>query len=1576
MSEPGHDQPARQQAGPATAAPRRGLFRREFARVLLVLGKVSRLIYILVLTLVVILGWFLLTTSGAQWLAERAMDEEPRLALTVKGGSLLNGLTLEAVSWHDDDVVVAVDSADVRWNLFCLMQLQVCLNRLHVDGVSVSLSTEREKSADEPGPVTVDQETGDEEPFSLPVTARFPDIRLSDVELAIDGQTVRWDSVDLAGALGRERLRIDRLHTRGIDVRIPDMPAPQQTADAGESTEGEQAAAEGLPLPFAISILDLQLVDTRVDLAGDVQELSRLDLALELSREQIHLRRLVSDGLTIRIPDDLLHAAEDEFSAVAEAPADAETTGPADSPDEPFALPFALLLDHVELNDTRIFLDGTRQSLGLLRLAAGLGDDGLVVRELRTEDLTLNPPTWLLEAGETMDTAADPEPVARADSDEQQQPLLPESIDLPFPVSVHDFTMLRSRVLLQGNEQRFGVFRLRLDLDESALRVHHLHLEDGRLVLAEPTPDAVADDGPGITADGEPDLVALLDPSLREALKLPEILLPLDVSLEGVAIRDIAMEMGDELHQLDALDLSLHGSQSTVRLNLAVDMPDLRLRIDSEADLRGDYPLVLDLSLDLDAIPGLPEVDPVSLMLALDGDLADLGLDLSLTGALAMDLSGRVNAVDPAHPVDLQLHWQELAWPLDGEPVVATERGQLTLRGDLNALALSTDLAVEGPDIPASRWQLQADADYRGVDRLSLQADVLGGALALTGSAGWDQGYHWDLALDWADLNPAQLVDGAPETLSGLLRTEGSLVGEDLRLDAELVRLRTELEGQVLQARGRVSHRSGQDWEIHRFRADAADGFVELSGRVGEQLDIAGELDLPALDVLLADLRGQVAGTFRARGPLEAPDVELDLSASGVGWAELATLERLNLRARVRSLGEQDSELRLDVSDLALPEQDISVGNVSLRLDGRQDNHRLRLDVSDSLAELTLALRGALAADMAWDGELQAVTVAAEELTLTLEEAVGVRWDPARAQALVEAHCWQHVDARLCAEERLELGARGQANIRLRGYDMAHLETWLAWPPEGVAADGMVNMDLDASWTDDGALPLVDARFEISDGRVRFEADLDDGLDPESQELRFREFSVALSLDRDQLRSALVLDSEDFGQARVRALMDVDNAGELGALDGEVSLRELNLAVLEPFFLELRTLRGEITASGQLSGHARDPRFNGELQLADGLVETLAVPVTLSDIALQVDVRETRADISGGFRSGEGRAEISGSADWSGEEWRVDVRLHGDRLDVAYDTIAKLKASPDLHFQMRPQAVRLSGSIEIPEGNITIRDLPASAVRVSGDVVIVDDELDLEPEPTEEGEPIPVAQGWAVSTDIELLLGDRIHLEGFGLTGRLTGNLGIRQADNGTPQANGEINILDGKYRAYGQRLQIRRGQFVFAGPLDRPRILVEAVRNVTRYDVVAGLRVEGDPDSPQASLFSEPGLPEEEILSYLLLGRPPGQGGEGDDVMVSTALALGMAGGRGTATAIAEGLGVQDFQIDTAGAGDDTQVTVGGYIGPNLFLSYGVGVFVPVNALTLRYELTNNLYLEAVSSIENALDLFYTFRF
>jgi translocation and assembly module TamB len=74
--------------------------------------------------------------------------------------------------------------------------------------------------------------------------------------------------------------------------------------------------------------------------------------------------------------------------------------------------------------------------------------------------------------------------------------------------------------------------------------------------------------------------------------------------------------------------------------------------------------------------------------------------------------------------------------------------------------------------------------------------------------------------------------------------------------------------------------------------------------------------------------------------------------------------------------------------------------------------------------------------------------------------------------------------------------------------------------------------------------------------------------------------------------------------------------------------------------------------------------------------------------------------------------------------------------------------------------------------------------------------------------------------------------------------------------------------------------------------------------------------------------------------------------------------------------VGIDDLQMGTTGSGDATAVTVSGYLNARTYLSYGMSVFEPVNTFTVRYRLRENLFLEAVSSIESALDLLYSFEF
>lgn len=274
----------------------------------------------------------------------------------------------------------------------------------------------------------------------------------------------------------------------------------------------------------------------------------------------------------------------------------------------------------------------------------------------------------------------------------------------------------------------------------------------------------------------------------------------------------------------------------------------------------------------------------------------------------------------------------------------------------------------------------------------------------------------------------------------------------------------------------------------------------------------------------------------------------------------------------------------------------------------------------------------------------------------------------------------------------------------------------------------------------------------------------------------------------------------------------------------------------------------------------------------------------------------------------------------------------------------------------------------MPRGKITLKELPEGAVAVSSDVVVINRAGTI----AEERVP---AAAWRVTTDIELALGNAVQIEGYGLEGRLAGNLRLRQRPGGVPEAIGELSVVDGRYQAYGQNLEIRQGQLLFSGPLKEPNLNVEAVRRAD--SVVAGLRIEGEPKQPQVTLFSEPGLPQEEILSYLIRGRPLGTEGVGSDqLLAQAAVSLGVFGGKGFASSLARELGVKDFEVGTAGEGQETQVELSGYITPDLLVRYGIGVFEPVNTLTLRYRISKSFFVEAVSGLESALDFFYEFEF
>jgi translocation and assembly module TamB len=109
--------------------------------------------------------------------------------------------------------------------------------------------------------------------------------------------------------------------------------------------------------------------------------------------------------------------------------------------------------------------------------------------------------------------------------------------------------------------------------------------------------------------------------------------------------------------------------------------------------------------------------------------------------------------------------------------------------------------------------------------------------------------------------------------------------------------------------------------------------------------------------------------------------------------------------------------------------------------------------------------------------------------------------------------------------------------------------------------------------------------------------------------------------------------------------------------------------------------------------------------------------------------------------------------------------------------------------------------------------------------------------------------------------------------------------------------------------------------------------------------------------------------LSYLVAGKPLDEIGSGEgegDALQSAARSLGTAGGGLLAKSIGRRLGVDELAIKDEEMIGGSALTVGQYLSPKLYVSYGVGLFEPGEVITLRYKLKKDFSIQAQTGPED----------
>ena len=643
-------------------------------------------------------------------------------------------------------------------------------------------------------------------------------------------------------------------------------------------------------------------------------------------------------------------------------------------------------------------------------------------------------------------------------------------------------------------------------------------------------------------------------------------------------------------------------------------------------------------------------------------------------------------------------------------------------------------------------------------------------------------------------------------------------------------------------------------------------------------------------------------------GSAKEPEANYQIQSSQL-LVKALKLEGLSLYGEIKSHNEISGTQTLSVESLVSGSNTLS--NLEITLSGNERAHQFSLKTNGSPVSGKLSVNGGWDSKQ-WQGTLSNASFQTPLGQWLLEKKLTVSVNK-NYMANLSGQCWRSDASSLCIEPASISRQSGNLSAQLSQLNTKTLSFLF---PDDIQWQSILSATGLLSWQE----ASTKASFTVSStpgilkaGEVSFEYD------------RLKLDSV---FDTDTLKNNLEFHSETLGNANVDlAIHDMKTQRKLS---GQLLINKLQPGFLAPFFQRISTINGSISANTRFGGTLEKPLLFGELSLNEGNLETKADLVSINQLHSKLTINGDKGEISGSMLVGDGQLKLGGFLNWSQLPATGQITVKGENLYVRYPGLLSLKMSPDLQFLMGNDK-KLTGQIDIPWARIDIKELPENAVSISEDVVIVTPDAKTGSETgSDEG----------IDLNVRIILGTDIQLDAYGLRTDLAGKLTTIKQPGKTLEAQGRILLKQGRYHYLGQDLLIKEGTIIFSGPVSRPFLVINAIRNPDSIEdnVTVGIKVSGTPGRPDWVVYSNPAMSQQEQLSYLLRGRGLEDGD--DSAIQSLLIGVGVSQLGGVASSVGEAFGLTDVALDTEGSGDDTQITIGGNIAPGLRLQYGAGYF------------------------------------
>lgn len=1028
-------------------------------------------------------------------------------------------------------------------------------------------------------------------------------------------------------------------------------------------------------------------------------------------------------------------------------------------------------------------------------------------------------------------------------------------------------------------------------------------------------------------------------------VQLPELTLPVALQLDQAKIEQLEVVTATDRFTLDKAAFSAQLlAEHWAITGLSVSTP--ALRVSGDATMEPRAPHAVSARFSAHATP--PETGPFDAQLTLDGHALTptFSLNLKTTSDAELQATGSLDLSHPSPVADIDARLTNIGWPLSGPARITAQDARLAVHGSADDYRLQISAAIQGEQLPPLQVQLEAQGDQQQLHASPLTLQGLDGTLTAEGQLSWAPALRWHFDIQAQGINPAQQFPQWPGSLAAKAVVSGGHTDQGYKIHAQINHLGGQLRDHPLRSSGGIDYHAGQ-LSFNAIDIISGPNRLQLNGQADSRYNLSFMLDAPNLNTLHPQLSGQAKGTAHIAGSQQAPAADIALQTQALAFDQLA-ITTLDINARWHPDG-----VHARAVGTALRQGENRIDKAAITLEGLPGSHQINIEASTPQVALSLTALGGLN-DQRWQGTLN---------QLQLQAPLWDRWSLLQPAPLmlsgdairVSGICLQQQTANsmLCNSAQWRSPEWIALDTELRALPLKPLSSYL--PGETLvegALSGKLHLEGSASNLT-GSLAL-----RPSDGTLHMIAD------GEAVQIPYRAVVLDASMENghSRIQGTLKLGSEGHGSdGYARGHLTLGPAPTY-PIKGSVQASLPDLRLLEGFAPALEAVSGQIQLALSAAGTLNKPSFSGELALNDARARLPAAGLELSTPQILLQSNNSRTlRLKGEVHSGEGKLLLSGDIDPAAANGpQLDINIRGERFQAVRLPEAIVEIAPQLTLSGVPP-YHLAGTLNVPYTQIELRELPASAVSVSSDEIIVGEEPAPRPAP-------------AITAAVQVRVGDRVHFKGFGLSTRLSGVLDTASDARGGNSAYGKIDLHDGLYKAYGQYLKIEQGRLLFAGPTDNPDVDLRAFRESRDAQVRAYLSLRGPLKSPDLRVSSAPALPEAEALAYLLTGRGLADAGkqEGTDI-TAAALSLGLSRSEPLLQKMGDRLGLDDLRLEDNGNGNaGSSLLLGKYLRPDLYLGYLQNLLSPQGVALLRLHLSEKLDLETRAGTTQSIDLLY----